>query len=182
MSRIGKKPIEIPKGVEVIFENNILIVSGKNGKLQLDLAPLSNIEIKDNVITVSAPEGEKANEGKYRALFGLTRALINNMVVGVSEGFLKELSVIGTGYKAELKGNELIVKVGFSHDLKFIVPEGLLVRVAEGVSIKISGADKQQVGELAARIYLSKKTNPYSGKGIRYKDKPVRRKERKAGV
>ena len=196
MSRIGKKPVIIPEGVSIEFNNNILIVKGSKGELKRDMSSLSPITINDNIINVKVPTlddlntetGKNKNSGKQRldkkkvALCGLTRALINNMVLGVEKGFEKVLRVVGTGYKAELKGKDLLLKVGFSHDVLLPVPLGLKAEDREETIISITGIDNQLVGEFAARIHSVRKTNPYSGKGIRYRDEVVRRKERKAGV
>ena len=176
MSRIGRMPITIPAGVEVKLDGSHLTVKGAKATLELDVHPNMTVKIDGAVITVERPNDEKQN----RALHGLTRSLINNMVVGVSEGFTKELEINGIGYRAEVKGNALVMKIGFSHDVIMESPEGITVEV-NGNKVTISGADKQKVGQFAAEIREKRPPEPYKGKGIKYVDEYIRRKEGKAG-
>ncbi len=178
MSRIGKAPISLPKGVNVDLEGSGLTVKGPKGTLSQDFHPEMEISLDDGVLTVNRPGDSR----EYRSLHGLTRALINNMVVGVSSGFSKTLQVEGVGYRAAMEGNTLVLNVGHSHPIRFD-PEGNLEFEVEdrGKTIKVSGIDKQLVGEYAARIRKTRPPEPYKGKGIRYEGEYVRRKAGKAG-
>lgn len=176
MSRIGRMPITVPAGVEVtIAENNVVTVKGPKGTLTQALRPEMILEQEGNVIHVKRPSDDKL----HCALHGMTRALLHNMVVGVSEGFTRELEVVGIGFRAAVSGNKLTLNVGFSHPVEFEVEEGLKVECPSATEIKVSGIDKQRVGEFAAVVRATKKPEPYKGKGIRYKGEHVRRKEGK---
>lgn len=176
MSRIGRMPITVPAGVEVtIAENNVVTVKGPKGTLTQALRPEMIIEQEGNIIHVKRPSDDKL----HCALHGMTRALLHNMVVGVSEGFTRELEVVGIGFRAAVSGNKLTLNVGFSHPVEFEVEEGLKVECPSATEIKVSGIDKQRVGEFAAVVRATKKPEPYKGKGIRYKGEHVRRKEGK---
>ncbi len=178
MSRIGLLPIEIPAGVEVkIKDDNIVEVKGKNGTLEQKIDSDMDVKIEDNTITVSRPTDNK----KHRSLHGLTRTLIYNMIVGVTEGYKKTLLIQGTGYRAAKQGKKLVLTLGFSHPLELEDPEGITVETPEPTKIIVSGANKQQVGNYAAVIRDFRKPEPYKGKGIRYEDEHVRRKVGKAG-
>jgi large subunit ribosomal protein L6 len=188
MSRIGRMPITIPAGVEVkVDEGNLVTVKGKLGTLQEQVSPRMTIKIDGPVITVERPTDEKED----RSLHGLTRTLINNMVVGVSEGFKKVLEIYGTGYRATMKGKDLLLFLGHSlvngapqTALTVPQPEGITFEVAEKVvpiTITVKGADKQQVGQIAAVIRGKRPPEPYHGKGIRYQGENVRRKAGKSG-
>jgi len=178
MSRIGLLPIEIPAGVEVkIKDDNIVEVKGKNGTLEQKIDSDMDVKIEDNTITVSRPTDNK----KHRSLHGLTRTLIYNMIVGVTEGYKKTLLIQGTGYRAAKQGKKLVLTLGFSHPVELEDPEGITVETPEATKIIISGANKQQVGNYAAVIRDFRKPEPYKGKGIRYEDEHVRRKVGKAG-
>jgi len=174
MSKIGKKPILIPQGVTVKIENDEIHVQGKNGSLALDILPSVAVEIKDNQIFASIVKGDKQS----RANWGTMRALLKNAVDGVDAGFFKELEIQGIGFRATMDGNNLVLSVGFSHPVKYPIPEGIKV-VVEKSFIKISGFDKYLVGQVAAKIRAIKKPEPYLGKGIRYKGEVVVRKEGK---
>ncbi len=178
MSRIGKSPISLPNGVNVDLEGSGLTVKGPKGSLTQDFHPEMEISVDNGVLSVDRPSDSR----DHRSLHGLTRALINNMVVGVSDGFSKTLRIEGVGYRATMDGNALVLNVGHSHPIRFD-PEGNLVFEVEdrGKTIKISGIDKQLVGEYAARIRKSRPPEPYKGKGIRYDGEYVRRKAGKAG-
>ena len=176
MSRIGRKPINIPAGVDVKFENGVITVKGSKGTLTQKVHPDMGVEIKDSVITVTRPNDEKEN----RALHGLTRSLINNMVEGVVNGFKKELEVNGVGYRVQKQGSNLVMNLGFSHQV--IVPEVEGIKLeAQGNKITVLGPDKQKVGQIAAEIREKRPPEPYKGKGIKYVDEVIRRKEGKTG-
>lgn len=177
MSRIGKMPITIPAGVDVTIDGNLVTVKGKKETLSCNIHPNIKVEKDGDTITVTRPNDNKEN----RSLHGLSRTLIANMVNGVNESFKKELEVNGVGYRAELKGKELVLKVGYSHDVVMTPPEGITVEVPSPNKIVISGADKQKVGQFAANVREKRPPEPYKGKGIKYADEHIRRKEGKAG-
>ena len=176
MSRIGKKPIEIPAGVKVSVSGETVAVEGKGGKLSIALPPHVAVEVKENQVLVSQTD-EVREAG---AMHGLARSLINNMVIGVSAGFKKELSIVGVGYKAALAGNKLTLNLGFSHPIVYQLPDGIKLTVEEGTKMVISGCDKQLVGETAAQIRRFRPPEPYKGKGIRYVDERIILKEGKS--
>jgi len=178
MSRIGKAPISLPSGVNADVKGTGLTVKGPKGSLTQNFHPEMKISLDDGVLTVNRPSDSR----DHRSLHGLTRALINNMVVGVSDGFSKTLQIEGVGYRATLDGSSLVLNVGHSHPIRFD-PEGKLEFEVEdrGKTIKVSGIDKQLVGEYAARIRKTRPPEPYKGKGIRYQGEYVRRKAGKAG-
>tara|TARA_Y100000310_G_scaffold301675_1_gene338374 strand:- start:33 stop:599 length:567 start_codon:yes stop_codon:yes gene_type:complete len=179
MSRIGKKPIEIPAGVEVNLENQEAKVKGPKGELSYALHPDVTARLLSNQIIVSLPESlSKKRAGQARSLWGLTRTLLSNMVHGVSEGYEKRLEIEGTGYRAVVEGDSLNLSLGFSHPVKLMIPQGISCAVEKNVII-VSGIDKQLVGEFAAQIRRKRPVEPYKGKGIRYKGEYVRRKEGK---
>ncbi len=171
MSRVGKKPIDI-KNIELTQTGNIIKVKGKFGELEKSFHPNMKIKVEDNQLIVERPDDQREN----RALHGLTRALLNNMVQGVSEGFSKTLDIIGVGYKAELKGKNLLLVIGYSHPIYFIPPEEIKLEVPNPTQIKISGCDKELVGQIAAKIRSFRKPEPYKGKGIKYSDEIIIRK------
>lgn len=178
MSRIGKAPIELPKDVTVSVKDGVVEVKGPKGSLTQDINPALSLEEDDGVVTISRSNDER----QTRALHGLTRALIANMVVGVTEGFSKELTIIGVGYRAALKGKSLELQVGFSHPVSVEALDGVTFEVPEPTKIIVDGIDKQKVGQMAADIRAVRPPEPYKGKGIRYTDEYVRRKAGKAGV
>lgn len=171
MSRIGKKPIDI-KNVKVSREGNVIKINGKFGELKAAIHPNIYVDIKNDEIIVTRPNDEKQN----RALHGLTRALIQNMVTGVTEGFTKTLEIIGVGYKAELKGKNLLLTIGYSHPIYFVPPDSITIEVPAPTQVKISGADKDLVGLVSAKIRSFREPEPYKGKGIRYSDEVIIRK------
>ena len=177
MSRIGKKPIEIPAGVTITVNNGNVTVTGPKGELSRQFNTEIAVTIEENVVTVTRPSDEK----EHRALHGTTRALIANMVEGVSQGFTRNLELIGVGYRAQKQGTKLILNVGYSHPVEIEPEEGLEVEVPANTKITIRGTDKQRVGELAANIRKTRPPEPYKGKGIRYEGEVVRRKEGKTG-
>lgn len=176
MSRIGNKAITIPAGVEVtIASGNEVTVKGPKGTLTRQFNSDLGIKIEENILTVTRPNEEKHT----KQLHGTTRALLANMVEGVSEGFTKELELVGIGFRAAVSGKKLTLNVGYSHPVEFAVEEGISVECPSATEIKVSGIDKQRVGEFAANIRAVRKPEPYKGKGIRYKGEYVRRKEGK---
>ncbi|MCZ6539711.1 MAG: 50S ribosomal protein L6 [Chloroflexi bacterium] len=178
MSRIGKAPITVPDGVDVKVDGSTVTVKGKIGELTRTLPATMKIDLTDGVITVARPN----DEPDQRALHGLTRSLLNNMVIGCSDGFSKRLELIGTGYRVQQKGNALEISVGFSHSVP-IEPIGDNTLVADGQTfIVVSGPSKEDVGDQAARIRKVRKPNPYTGKGIKYSDEVIRRKAGKTAV
>ena len=177
MSRIGKKPIVIPAGVDVKLDGTKITVKGPKGTLERELHPSMIVEMEGNEINVSRPNDNKEN----RSLHGLTRTLINNMVTGVNETFKKELEVNGVGYRVELKGKDLLMKIGYSHDVIIAAEDGITIEVPNPNKIVVSGPDKQKVGQFAANVREKRPPEPYKGKGIKYADEHIRRKEGKAG-
>ena len=176
MSRIGNKAITVPSGVEVtIAPGNEVTVKGPKGTLTRQFSSLMSIENKDGIITVARPNEEKHT----KQLHGTTRALLHNMIEGVHTGYTKELVIVGIGYRAAVSGNKLTLNVGYSHPVEFTIEEGVKVECPSATEIKVSGIDKQRVGEVAAIIRASKKPEPYKGKGIAYKNEHIRRKEGK---
>ena len=177
MSRIGKMPIAVPAGVTVdIAENNKVTVKGPKGELSRALAPEMEIKMDGNVITVSRPNDLKRN----RALHGLTRTLLNNMIIGVTDGYKKTLEVNGVGYRAAKQGNKLVLNLGYSHPVEMTDPEGLETKVEDN-KIIVSGIDKEKVGQYAAEIRATRAPEPYKGKGIKYDYEVIRRKVGKTG-
>lgn len=178
MSRIGLKPINLPSGVEInINEKNFVEVKGPKGKLSEQISPEMAISIEDGVLNVSRPSETK----KHKSLHGLSRTLISNMVIGVTEGYSKTLDIVGTGYKAIKNGNKLVLTLGYSHPIELEDPNGIEIEVPAQNKIIIKGIDKQQVGNYAAKIRDYRKPEPYKGKGIKYSDEVVRRKVGKTG-
>ena len=176
MSRIGRKPINIPAGVEAKFEAGVMTVKGPKGTLTQEIHPNMQVEVSGAEINVTRPNDEKLN----RSLHGMTRTLIANMVQGVSEGFKKELEVNGVGYRVQKQGKNLVMNLGFSHQVIMEEPAGITIEVPSPNSIVISGPDKQQVGQFAAEVREKRPPEPYKGKGIKYIDEHIRRKEGKA--
>ena len=177
MSRIGRKPINIPAGVEVKIDGSCVTVKGPKGTLSQTFQPSMNIAVEGAEIVVTRPNDEKQN----RALHGLTRTLINNMVIGVTEGFKKELDVNGVGYRVQKQGKDLVMNLGFSHQVVVSETEDIKIEVPAPNKIIILGADKQKVGQFAAEVREKRPPEPYKGKGIKYVDEVIRRKEGKAG-
>ena len=179
MSRIGKMPISLPAGVEVTLgEGNLVTVKGPKGSLTQKLSDKMTLSKEDGVINVSRPNDEKEN----RALHGLTRTLLNNMVVGVTEGYKKELDVNGVGYRVAKEGKKLTMNIGYSHPVVVEETEGITIEAPTPNKIIISGIDKQKVGQFAAEVRGKRPPEPYKGKGIKYTDEVIRRKEGKTGV
>ena len=177
MSRIGRAPITVPAGVEVKVDGSTVTAKGPKGTLTKTMHSDMAIAMDGNVITVTRPNDQKEN----RSLHGLTRTLIANMIEGVANGYKKELEINGIGYRAEKKGKDLVMKIGYSHDVIMTEPEGITVEVPSPNKVIVSGADKEAVGQFAAEIREKRLPEPYKGKGIKYVDEYIRRKEGKAG-
>lgn len=172
MSRIGKMPVEVPKGVDVKYAGGTLTVKGSKGQLTLDPHPEMKVTVDGTEIRVERPSDEK----EHRSLHGLTRSLIANMVEGVTKGFSKTLEIIGVGYRADLKGKGITLALGFSHTIEYTPADGVTIECPNQTTMIVSGADKQKVGQVAAEIRSFRPPEPYKGKGIRYKGEHVRRK------
>jgi large subunit ribosomal protein L6 len=177
MSRIGRLPVTVPKGVDVTISGRQVTVKGPKGELSMELAEPIEIAQNDGVITVTRPN----DEGKVRALHGLSRTLVANMVTGVTEGYSKTLEIVGVGYRVQAKGNGVEFSLGYSHPVPVTPPDGVTLRVETPTRLVVEGIDKQQVGEVAANIRKLRKPDPYKGKGVRYAGEQVRRKVGKAG-
>jgi large subunit ribosomal protein L6 len=177
MSRIGKQPIELPSGVEVsVGDGNVVTVTGPRGSLSQAMHANMTVTVEDGVVRVARPD----DEGFNRGLHGLSRTLIANMVLGVTQGFEKRLAIVGVGYRAAMKGKDLEIQVGYSHPVAVPQPDGIEFEVPAPTQIVVRGNDKAQVGEVAANIRKIRKPEPYKGKGIRYEDEVVRKKAGKA--
>jgi large subunit ribosomal protein L6 len=177
MSRVGKAPIPVPDGVDVELKGTHMVVRGTKGELQLDVHPEMAVDIEDGVVTVRRP----TDQTRHRALHGLTRSLIANMVTGVSTGFSKELELVGVGYRALKQGNDLQLNIGFSHPVRFVPPAGVTIEVPEPGRITVSSHDKELVGRVASQIRKFRPPEPYKGKGIHYKGERIKRKAGKSG-
>lgn len=177
MSRIGKLPIEIPKGVKLNFNDSVLSVHGPNGKLDRQIMSCVKLEISETSILVSRIDENTAT----RAAHGLTRTLINNMVTGVTTGFKTDLEINGVGYRAEVKGKELVLSLGYSHPVNFLIPDGIAIEVEKMTKLSVKGFDKELVGQTAAKIRSFRGPEPYKGKGIKYADETILRKAGKTG-
>ena len=177
MSRIGRKPVVVPSGVDVKIDGSKVKVKGSKGELEREFNPNMKIETQDGEIIVTRPDDNRT----HRSLHGLTRALISNMVTGVSEGFLKQLNIVGVGYKVDLKGKDLVMQLGFSHPVNYPAPKGIEFEVdSKANTIKVKGIDKQQVGQVSAEIRKFRPPEPYKGKGVMYSGEHIRRKAGKA--
>jgi large subunit ribosomal protein L6 len=177
MSRIGRMPVVIPAGVDVSINGREVTVQGPRGTLSMTVAEPIEVSQEDGVIKVTRP----SDEGEIRALHGLSRSLIANMVTGVTEGFRKTLEIVGVGYRVQARGDALEFSLGFSHPVPVTPPKGITLRVESPTRFVVEGNDKQQVGEVAANIRKLRKPEPYKGKGVRYQGEQVRRKVGKAG-
>lgn len=177
MSRIGKLPIEIPKGVKISFVDSLLSVEGPKGALARQIMSVVSLGISDTVIEVTRVDDSTA----ARAAHGLTRTLINNMVIGVTAGFQRDLEINGVGYRAEVKGKDLVLALGYSHPVNFPIPDGIIVDVEKMTKLSVKGFDKELVGQTAAKIRSFRSPEPYKGKGIKYADETILRKAGKTG-
>jgi large subunit ribosomal protein L6 len=178
MSRIGKKPVTLPKGVALDLQGSTVAVKGPKGELRRTLHPEMKLTLADDTLTVERPSEEK----RHKALHGLTRTLVQNMVEGVSKGFTKTLEIQGVGYKAEAKPYGVNLIVGYSHPVKYEAPKGIKISVENNTVVKVEGADKEVVGQVAAELRSVRPPEPYKGKGIRYQGEQVRRKAGKTGA
>jgi large subunit ribosomal protein L6 len=177
MSRIGKLPIPVPSNVDVKIDGQQISVKGPKGTLAHTIAEPITVEREDGILAVKRPDDERRN----RALHGLTRSLVNNLVVGVTDGYEKKLEIHGVGYRVQLKGSDLEFSLGFSHPVKVTPPEGITFAVETPTRFSVQGIDKQRVGEVAANIRKLRKPDPYKGKGVRYAGEKIRRKVGKTG-
>ncbi len=178
MSRIGKRPVTVPQGVTLDLKGSEVAVKGPKGELRRQLHPEMQLALADGIFTVSRPSEEQ----KHKALHGLTRTLVQNMIDGVSKGFVKTLEIQGVGYKAEAKPYGVNLIVGFSHPVKYEAPKGIKISVENNTTVKIEGADKEKVGQVAAELRAVRPPEPYKGKGVRYQGEQVRRKAGKTGA
>jgi large subunit ribosomal protein L6 len=177
MSRIGKRPVAVPNGVTVTVNGNAISVKGPKGELSRKLHPDMQIKVEDGTITVNRP----SDQDQHRALHGLTRSLIANMVEGVTQGYRKQLEITGVGYKAEVKPFGLQLALGFSHPVEYRAPAGIKLTAPQPTVVVIEGSDKEKVGQVAAEIRQLRKPEPYKGKGVKYQGEQIRRKAGKAG-
>ncbi len=179
MSRIGRKPVALPAGVEVtVDEKNLVTVKGPKGQLQEQVSKLINIEVKDNEVIFT----RSSDERNHRAQHGLARTLVSNMVTGVTAGYEKKMLLNGVGYRAEKKGNTLVMNLGFSHPVEMVDPEGITTETPDATTVVVKGIDKALVGNYAANIRSWREPEPYKGKGIKYENEVIRRKEGKTGA
>jgi large subunit ribosomal protein L6 len=178
MSRIGIKPIVVPAGVEVTVDGNVVTVKGPKGQLSQEISKNMTVEVEEGTVKVTRPNDERHNRGQH----GLARTLINNMIIGVTTGFEKKLQLVGVGYKAEKKGDTLVMSLGYSHPVEMKDPEGITTECPSQTEVTVKGIDKALVGNYAANIRAWRKPEPYKGKGIKYVDEVIRRKEGKAGA
>jgi large subunit ribosomal protein L6 len=178
MSRIGKKPVTVPQGVTLDLKGSEVAVKGPKGELRRTLHPEMQLALADGTFTVSRP----SEEPRHKALHGLTRTLVQNMIDGVSKGFIKTLEIQGVGYKAEAKPYGVNLVVGYSHPVKYEAPKGIKITVENNTTVKIEGADKEKVGQVAAELRAVRPPEPYKGKGVRYQGEQVRRKAGKTGA
>ena len=175
MSRVGKYPVPVPAGVQVALQGRTVVAKGKNGELKLDLTDDVEVEIEANLVAVKP----RRDDRRSRTMWGTTRSLINGMVTGVSTGFTKSMEITGTGYRATVQGQDLVLALGFSHEVRYPIPTGITIVCERPTAVKVSGADKQRVGQVAAEIRAYRGPEPYKGKGVRYTDEQILRKEGK---
>ena len=178
MSRIGKKPIQVPEKIKVSYSAKTLTVQGEKGTLSRSIHPDIDLQIEDGIINVLL----KSEDRKVKALQGMTRSLVDNMVTGVSKGFERTLEIIGIGYRAEAKGKNIVFSLGFSHPIDFVLPEGISAEVDKNNVLKLSGIDKEKLGHTAASIRRLRPPEPYKGKGIKYAEETIRKKAGKTGT
>ncbi len=175
MSRVAKSPVELPSGTQVKLDGQEIEVKGSKGSLTLSVHSAVEVKQEENVLTFAARDGARSS----RALAGTTRALVNNMVVGVSQGYEKKLQLVGVGYRAQVQGKKLNLTLGFSHPVEYELPEGITAEMPSQTEVVLKGIDKQKLGQVAAEIRAYRPPEPYKGKGVRYSDENVRRKEAK---
>ena len=175
MSRVGKYPVAIPQGVQVTLQGRTLVAKGKNGELKLPLTDDVDVEVADNQVAVKP----RRDDRRSRTMWGTTRSLVNGMVTGVSAGFAKNMEINGTGYRAAVQGKDLVLNLGYSHEVRYPIPEGIKITCDRPTAVRVEGADKQRVGQVAAEIRAFRAPEPYKGKGIKYEGEQILRKEGK---
>jgi large subunit ribosomal protein L6 len=175
MSRVGKYPVPVPAGVQLALQGRTLVAKGKNGELRLDLTEDVDIDIAPTEVSVKP----RRDDRRSRTMWGTTRSLVNSMVTGVSTGFTRGMEITGTGYRAAVQGKDLVLALGYSHEVRYPIPPGITIVCERPTAIKVSGADKQRVGQVAAEIRAFRGPEPYKGKGIRYDNETILRKEGK---
>jgi large subunit ribosomal protein L6 len=175
MSRVGKYPVPIPQGVQVALQGRTLVAKGKLGELKLPLTDDVDVEVVDNQVAVKP----RRDDRRSRTMWGTTRSLVNGMVTGVSTGFAKNMEINGTGYRAAVQGKDLVLNLGFSHEVRYPIPEGIKITCERPTAVRVEGADKQRVGQVAAEIRAFRPPEPYKGKGIKYDNEQILRKEGK---
>jgi large subunit ribosomal protein L6 len=175
MSRVGKYPVPVPQGVQVTLQGRTLVAKGKLGELTLPLTDDVDVEVADNQVAVKP----RRDDRRSRTMWGTTRSLVNGMVTGVSTGFAKNMEINGTGYRAAVQGKDLVLNLGFSHEVRYPIPEGIKITCDRPTAVRVEGADKQRVGQVAAEIRAFRGPEPYKGKGIKYEGEQILRKEGK---
>jgi large subunit ribosomal protein L6 len=175
MSRVGKYPVPVPAGVQVALQGRTVVAKGKLGELKLPLTDEVDVEIEGGQVAVKP----RRDDRRSRTMWGTTRSLINGMCIGVSTGFTKSMEITGTGYRAAVQGKDLVLALGFSHEVRYPIPEGITIVCERPTAVKVSGSDKQRVGQVAAEIRAYRGPEPYKGKGVRYTDEQILRKEGK---
>jgi large subunit ribosomal protein L6 len=175
MSRVGKYPVAVPSGVQVALQGRTVVAKGKLGELKLDLTDDVDVEIANNQVAVKP----RRDDRRSRTMWGTTRSLINGMVTGVSTGFTKAMEINGTGYRAAVQGKDLVLNLGYSHEIRYPIPAGITIVCERPTAVRVSGADKRQVGQVAAEIRAYRGPEPYKGKGVRYDNEQILRKEGK---
>jgi large subunit ribosomal protein L6 len=175
MSRVGKYPVPVPAGVQVALQGRTVVAKGKLGELKLPLTDEVDVEIEGGLVAVKP----RRDDRRSRTMWGTTRSLINGMCIGVSTGFTKSMEITGTGYRAAVQGKDLVLALGFSHEVRYAIPEGITIVCDRPTAVKVTGADKQRVGQVAAEIRAYRGPEPYKGKGVRYTDEQILRKEGK---
>jgi large subunit ribosomal protein L6 len=175
MSRVGKYPVQVPSGVQVALQGRTVVAKGKNGELKLDLTDEVDVEIEGASVAVKP----RRDDRRSRTMWGTTRSLIQGMVTGVSTGFTKSMEINGTGYRAAVQGSDLVLALGYSHEIRYPVPPGIKITCERPTAIKVEGADKRQVGQVAAEIRAYRGPEPYKGKGVKYANEQILRKEGK---
>ena len=175
MSRVGKYPVPVPQGVQVTLQGRTLVAKGKLGELKLPLTDDVDVEVANNQVAVKP----RRDDRRSRTMWGTTRSLVNGMVTGVSTGFAKNMEINGTGYRAAVQGKDLVLNLGFSHEVRYPIPEGIKITCERPTAVRVEGADKQRVGQVAAEIRAFRGPEPYKGKGIKYEGEQILRKEGK---
>jgi large subunit ribosomal protein L6 len=175
MSRVGKYPVPIPQGVQVALQGRTLVAKGKLGELKLSLTDDVDVEVRDNQVAVNP----RRDDRRSRTMWGTTRSLVNGMVTGVSTGFTRNMEISGTGYRAAVQGKDLVLNLGYSHEVRYPIPDGVKITCERPTAIRVEGADKRQVGQVAAEIRAYRPPEPYKGKGVKYDNEQILRKEGK---